>query len=143
MFFLRLFFVLYLMVVFFAGCSVSRALNQPDKKDLSVLQAGVSRHRVIAELGYPRFTEEKDGKKVDIFTFVQGYSKGAKTGRALAHGTADFFTLGLWELVGTPIEGAASGTEVQVKVTYDDQDRVASTEAFRGGHKIDRATKKE
>ncbi len=124
---------------FLAGCSVVMATKQPDKKDLSVLQTGNERSRVIAELGPPLYTEQKDGQTVDVFSFTQGFSKGMKAGRAVAHGAADVFTLGLWELAGTPIESAASGTQVKVKVTYDKDNRVASTEALAGGQKLEKA----
>ena len=49
---------------------------------------------------------------------------------------ADFFTLGLWEIAGTPIEGAASGTQVKVEVLYDENDRVEAVKAYSGGHKV-------
>ena len=61
---------------------------------------------------------------VDVFQFVQGYSKGAKAARSIFHGVADVFTLGLWEIVGTPTELIASGTKLKVTVTYDDQQKV-------------------
>ncbi len=108
------------------GCSVVMATKQPHKKNLSVLDEGTPRNKVIAELGAPILTEEKDGNKVDTFAFVQGYSKGSRTGRAIFHGIADVFTLGLWEVVGTPIESIASGTDMKLEVVYDETDCVMS-----------------
>ncbi len=109
-----------------SGCSVVMATRQPDKKDLTVLDEGTPRNQVVAELGAPILTEEKDGNKVDTFAFVQGYSKGSRTGRAVFHGIADVFTLGLWEVVGTPIESIASGTDMKIEVVYDENDLVMS-----------------
>jgi hypothetical protein len=37
-------------------------------------------------------------------------------------------TLGLWEVVGTPIEAIATGTDMTVVVTYDENDRVITAE---------------
>jgi hypothetical protein len=105
------------------GCAVVKATNQPDKKNLSVFSAGTPRSYVIAEVGSPTFTEEKDGQRIDIFAFTQGYSKGAKVGRAFFHGAADLVTLGMWEVVGTPFEAAVNGTDMKIQVTYSD-DRV-------------------
>jgi hypothetical protein len=105
------------------GCAVVKATNQPDKKNLSVFSAGTPRSYVIAEVGTPTFTEEKDGQRVDIFAFKQGYSKGAKVGRAFFHGAADLMTLGMWEVVGTPFEAIADGTDMKIQVTYE-QNRV-------------------
>lgn len=110
-----------------SGCSVFMAAKQPGKKDLSRLAAGTPRPLVIAEFGAPITTEIKDGAKVDIFSFVQGYSKGAKTGRAIFHGTADVFTLGLWEVVGTPTEAVFDGQQTVVQVNYDASEKVVSS----------------
>ena len=112
---------------FQSGCSVFMAAKQPPKKDLSVLTAGTHRARLIAEFGAPIHTETKDGNKVDVFKFVQGYSTGAKTGRAVFHGAADVFTLGLWEVVGTPTEAAFDGQDMAVQVSYDAQDKVTES----------------
>ena len=122
------------------------AAKQPDKKDLSVLDLGTPRSHVIAELGQPAWSENKDGERVDVIAFKQGYSKGAKAGRAFFHGVADVFTLGLWEVVGTPIESVASGTHMKVEVIYDGEDRVKSV-TFLEGEKLvapaDLATEQE
>jgi len=121
-----------------SGCSVVMATRQPGRKDLSVLSKGVERPRVIAELGSPLSTEtKKDGCKVDTFAFIQGYSTGAKAGRAVFHGVADFFTLGLWEVVGTPTEAIFSGSKVKTNVEYDKDDRVTNVAVFEGKEKVD------
>jgi hypothetical protein len=114
-----------------SGCAVVKATNQPDKKNLSVFSAGTPRSYVIAEVGAPAFTEEKDGQRIDVFAFKQGYSKGAKVGRAFFHGAADLMTLGMWEVVGTPFEAIADGTDMKVQVTYE-QDRVTDVTYLAG-----------
>lgn len=106
------------------GCSVFMAAKQPPKKNLGVLKEGTPRGLLLAEFGQPSATESKDGKKVDVFSFTQGYSKGAKTGRAVIHGAADVFTLGLWEVVGTPTEAVFDGKKMAFEVTYDASDKV-------------------
>ena len=108
------------------GCAVFMAARQPSRKDLSVLSRGTPRNMVLAELGQPAATETRDGKKVDVFSFTQGYSKPAKAARAVFHGTADIFTLGLWEVVGTPTEAVFDGTKMGLQVTYDGDDRIES-----------------
>jgi len=68
---------------------------------------------------------------------VQGYTGLEKGGRAVLPGAADVMTLGLWEIVGTPIEGSlANGTKVSVEVTYDREDRVALITPIRGQEKL-------
>lgn len=120
------------------GCAVYMAANQPSKKDVSVLKAGSPRSTVIAELGPPVHTSERAGGKVDIYNFVQGYSGVEKGARAVLHGAADVFTLGLWEVIGTPIEGAANGTKISVEVLYDKEDRVVKVVPIKGGEELEK-----
>ncbi len=118
------FFVLAVTIMFLSGCSVFMAAKQPDKKNLDLLKVGTPRSTLLAEFGQPISSEVKEGKKCEVFSFVQGYSKGAKIGRAAFHGVADVFTLGLWEVVGTPTELIFDGTKMTYQVTYDDMDCV-------------------
>jgi hypothetical protein len=120
-----------------SGCAVYMAANQPEKKDVGVLKPGTPRNALIAEFGAPVQTATKDGNKSDIFTFTQGYSGLERGGRAVLHGAADVFTLGLWEVVGTPIEGYANGTKISIEVLYDRDDRVAKVVPIRGQEKLD------
>ena len=88
------------------------AAKQPVKKDISLFEVGVPRTTLIAEYGAPILSEYKNEKKIEIFKFIQGYSTGAKVGRAFFHGAADVVTLGLWELIGIPTEITFSGDEL-------------------------------
>jgi hypothetical protein len=109
------------------------AANQPAKKDMTVLKEGIHQSVVRAELGQPVWSGEEDGCPCDLYKFKQGYSKGSKAGRAIFHGLADVFTLGLWEVVGTPVELIASGTDVTAKVFYDKDLKVVRFQTFEGG----------
>lgn len=115
---------LALLSVMLAGCSVFMAAKQPEKKDIDLLQPGTTRAQMISEFGAPVVSELKDGKRYEIFKFVQGYSTGAKAGRAFFHGAANVVTLGLWELIGTPTEITFSGDEMAFQVKYDENDIV-------------------
>lgn len=121
-----------LLLITSTGCSVYMAAKQPGEKDLSVLKPGTHRSAVIAELGAPVWSGQKDSDKVDVFTFKQGYSAAARTGRALFHGTADVFTLGLWEVFSTPTEAYFSGSDIKLEVTYDSKDLVKSARSVAG-----------
>ena len=106
------------------GCAVVMAAHQPSRKDTGLLTPGIPRNAVLAEIGAPIATETKEGKRVEVYSFVQGYSKGARVSRTIGHGTADVFTLGLWEVVGTPTEAVFNGKRVAYEVTYDSSDRI-------------------
>jgi len=119
------------------GCAARMAAKQPDKKDLTVLKKGTPRERVIAELGAPTWTDKKDDRIVDIFSFIQGYSKISKTGRVVAHGLLDIASLGLWEIVGTPIESYADGSEIKVVVRYGENEKVLKVEMLKGKDEVE------
>ena len=122
---LRFFLILSHALLCFSGCSVYMAAHQPKKKDLSVLERGTPRSFVVAELGAPATTDrDKRGNRYDFFLVTQGYSKGSRLGRAFAHGAADLFTIGCWEVIGTPTELAFDGTQLRIQVTYSDRDLV-------------------
>jgi len=116
--------VLLILLLSASGCSVFMAAKQPEKKDVDLLKEGTSRAMLISEFGAPVISEYRDGKRYEIFKFTQGYSTGAKAGRAFLHGAANVVTLGLWELVGTPTEITFSGDDMAFQVRYDENDIV-------------------
>jgi len=115
------------------SCSVFMAAHQPDKKNLNFLKPGVHQSAVRAELGRPVWSGEENGFQVDLFKFIQGYSKEAKVGRVLFHGVADLLTFGIWEIAGTPIELMESGTDTSIRIIYDQSLRIQEVEIHPKG----------
>jgi outer membrane protein assembly factor BamE (lipoprotein component of BamABCDE complex) len=107
-----------------AGCSPVMAAHQPSRKDVDLLSPGMPRNTLLAELGQPVASDVKNGQRVEVFSFVQGYRKGVRIGRTIGHAAADVMTLGLWEVAGTPTEATLNGHNVAYEVTYDASDRV-------------------
>lgn len=114
-----------------AGCSVYMAAKQPDAKNIDLFAVGTPRALMLAEFGMPTVAETRNGRRYEIFKFVNGYSAGARAGRAVFHGAADVMTLGLWEVVGTPTEGVFSGDEMAFRVRYDKDDRIDEVVALK------------
>ncbi|BCT66868.1 hypothetical protein [Nitrosospira sp. NRS527] len=112
------------LLFFSSGCSVFMAIDQPDKKNVDLFRVGTPRSVLLGEFGAPAVSETRSGRKYEIFKFVQGYSTGAKAGRALVHGAADVATFGLWEVVGTPAEAIFSGDEMAYEVSYDQDNKI-------------------
>lgn len=106
------------------ACSVFLAANQPDKKDLSILTAGTPRSRVLEQLGQPVSSRLQGERRIDLFSFVQGYSKEAKVARAFGHGVGNLATGGLWELGGTATETTFDGKKISLEVTYNSADQI-------------------
>ena len=122
--FFKVFAALFCMAALLNGCSVYMASNQPTAKNLDLLKEGTPRTLLIAEYGVPLETKTISGTgKCEVFKFTQGYSSGAKASRAVLHGIADVFTLGLWEVIGTPAESVFSGNFLAYEVCYDDSER--------------------
>lgn len=108
-----------------SGCAVVMAAKQPDYKNVELFKPGTTRGQLLGEFGQPVSTEtRKDGTKCDTFSFTQGYSGGAKAGRAVLHGVADVLTLGLWEIIGTPTEAVLNGNTVGYQACYGADERV-------------------
>lgn len=104
------------------GCSVGMALSGDENPELSVIKVGATRGEVELQLGEPIETQTVEGGgRIDTYEYEIGNEPSA--GRAVAHGVADVLTLGIWELVGTPIE-AVQGTTYHAKITYDEDDKV-------------------
>ena len=120
--------ILMLTVVAIGCAATQKAASQPKATDLSVLDPGTSRDLVILELGAPAESRTKKSKKIDLFSFVQGYSAKARAARVAGHAAGDAMTFGLWGLVGTPIERGFNGTVLGYRVFYDENDNVASSE---------------
>ena len=102
------------------GCSVVKAVKGQDDADLSVLKEGTPRVIVVHELGAPKYTD----KTTDVYEACKGDE--SSMGRAITHGILDVLTLGLWEVVGTPIEmGAEADKECyRITVVYDEDNKL-------------------
>ena len=116
--------VVALFLTMLNACSVYMAAHQPTQKNEALFKVGTSRDALIAEFGVPVTSGVKDGKKYEIYRFTQGYSQGNKAARAVVEGTADVFTLGLTEVITTPIESINDGSLRVYEVTYDSNDCV-------------------
>lgn len=109
-----------------SGCSVVMASKQPSKKNTTMLNTGIPRSLVVAEFGAPVISEMKEGKRYEIYTFVQGYSTASKVSRAFWHGAADVATVGLWEIIGTPTETVFNGKKMSYEIFFDQNDNIES-----------------
>ena len=107
-------------LLFTPGCSAYKAMNQPDEKNLAtILAIGSDKDLVRAELGQPiSYGKDSEGNETEVYSFVDGYNNATKSSRAMFHFAADVLTIGLWELVGNPIEGAYKGDKLTYRVTY-------------------------
>ena len=118
----KLLLVLLLVAPFLEACSVGMALSGDKDPDLSVVKKGASRTEVEFQLGKPTETKtEAAGTTKAKYQYQLGNEPSA--GRAVAHGAMDVLTLGIWEVVGTPVE-AINGTKYELWITYNNLDEI-------------------
>lgn len=113
-----------------SACAVGMAMSGTEEPDLGAVRVGTTRGEVELHMGYPsRTTTLEGGGRLDVYEYEIGDEPS--TGRAIGHGIMDILTLGIWEIVGTPIEGFR-GDKHYLTVTYDSDDRVTALKSGRG-----------
>lgn len=111
------------------GCSVGMAMSGKPDPNLGALSTGQSRDIVLLNLGQPAKTATTETGRIDVFRLERGNQKSV--GRAVGHAAMDVLTMGIWEVVGTPIEGFA-GDKFTVTVEYDKDDKVMKVSTADG-----------
>jgi len=109
------------------GCAPVLAAKQDNYVHVEDVQPGVHKAIALSTFGSPiqNYVNHK-GESCDIFKFRQGYRNSTKVARAVLHGTADLLTLGLWEIIGTPVEAGLNGENVSYEVCYNKENVVTS-----------------
>jgi hypothetical protein len=125
------------MLVLWSGLSawsVGMALSGDENPDLGAIRIGSQRGEIELHLGAPvQSVSLEDGRRADIYEYQNGNEPSA--GRAIGHGMMDLLTLGLWEVVGTPIEGV-QGKTYHATITYDRDDKVVEIKTQKKGSTI-------
>ena len=125
----RFLFPLLAVSLICTGCSMFMAMHGKRDANVGALSIGQDRAIVIANLGQPSKTVTTESGRVDVFELQRGNAPSG--GRALAHGAIDVLTLGLWEIIGTPIE-AMQGESYTLTIEYDKQDKVTKVATGEG-----------
>ncbi len=117
-----------------SGCSVLMAANRESYRgDVGVIQEGVSRTEVIAELGQPdSFFKPETGGFDDRYVLdPEAHHTWVKVGTVVVHLGADLFTGFLWELVGTPYELAVRDRKVIYHLAYNPDGKLSTIEKIK------------
>ena len=111
--------ILLCTAVLAQGCSAFMAGKKQTRKDLSVIRIGGHRDDIVAVLGAPYQTQRfEDGQVKDTYKIVEDApSKEMKTVEVLGNGVLSIGTLGLWEIIGTPMQ-IASQQEATLFILY-------------------------
>jgi hypothetical protein len=115
--------VMMVLCLGLSGCSVWMAASGHKEPNLGAFNIGSTRGQVEQQLGTPKSTVTlDDGCRQDTYEYK--INAEPAPGRAVAHGVADVLTLGIWEVVGTPVEAANLGDKKQMIITYDSENKV-------------------
>ncbi|WP_051555265.1 hypothetical protein [Legionella fairfieldensis] len=113
------FFTAVTLTLHLSGCAVYKAaqndgVSVSDIKNCNSKECFLSKGMKVIE-----HREEKNGHVVEVYRAIARKS-GLNYLRAAGHGALDVATLGIWEVAGTPIEGAISNNRgyIIAKVTY-------------------------
>jgi hypothetical protein len=111
------------------GCSVGMAMSGKPDPNLGAVKEKVKRGEVELNLGGGpiKATSLSNGQLLCVYKYETGNT--ASTGRAIFHLLMDVFTLGLWEIIGTPMEGFSGNTQY-VSVVYDGDERVVEVKPY-------------
>lgn len=118
-----------------SGCSVVMAASRSSYRgDVAVIKEGAPRTEVLAELGQPdSFSKTETGGFDDRYVLdPDAHRTWVKVATAIGHLGADFFTLCLWEFVGTPYEIAVRDKVVTYHLQYSPQGTLTSIEKIKG-----------
>lgn len=122
--------ILILFVLLQQSCSVGMALSGNKQQDISTFYVGADRLFVHGRTGFPDSSiQDKDGKWIDTYLIISGDEPS--TLRAIGHSALDVVTLGLWEVIGTPIELAVGSEDHdRFEIFYDENDKIERLERF-------------
>ena len=121
--------ILSLFFFLFASCSVKMAAEKKGVSMEEVTQCRTKGALLAKGAIFVEAKESEEGEKVEIYKVQK---PTGSTGRAVMHGVLDVLTFGVWEVAGTPIEGAAGKEEFNyIKVRLDDQDNIKTIELLQ------------
>lgn len=109
-----------LVLCFVSGCSVYMEATRPTPVDLAKFNPGDSRSSVTQELGAPVTTSKgAGGTSCDLYLlYTKGYGVAGKAPIAVGELAADFFTIGLAEIILSPTEAVTRNEKRTVWFCY-------------------------
>jgi hypothetical protein len=109
------------------GCSPVMEATRPTPVDIQQFTVGESRTQVIGVLGSPSSSIKDGDHSCDVYRLYTRGPGGVEKGAiAAGEAVADVFTLGLTEVIFTPVEAGTRNAKHTVTVCYDDSGKMLS-----------------
>lgn len=98
------------------------------------MQVGADRMFIEDTFGPPNMAASMDNGKTKVIYKIdpEAHSAGARNAAVAGHVVADVLTLGLWEIVGTPLELAAQDKMTNYIIIYGPDNKIQSVETIKG-----------
>jgi len=125
---------LVIVVSLLSGCAVAMSANRTTHKgDTAAIHKGADRMAIESTFGPPDMTSSLDNGKTKVIYKIDpdASSEGGRNAAVAGHAVADVLTLGLWEVVGTPLELGAQDKFTNYIVVYNKNDKIESVETIR------------
>jgi len=124
--------VAILVTLFSPGCSIFMAASRSTKRDVSCIRTGEHRDVIIASLGVPNTSVkmESGGFRDYYKVALNAQTKGGKVASVIGHTAMDVLTLGIWEVVGTPLELAVQDKITTFILNYDANGKLVDYETI-------------
>lgn len=122
------------VVMMSAGCSTVMEARRPDPVDLRQFSIGDRRFDIVTQIGAPLATETEGSESCDVYKLVtHGVHRAGKAAIILGEAAADVYTLGLFEVIATPVEGATASAPHTVAFCYSADRKLQSISESRPG----------
>lgn len=108
-------FMILMIACMLAGCAINSALKQRSI-DMSAVKVGAKQYEIENQLGNALETKTEGNSKTCLYYIESG---DPSVGRAALHAIGDYYTLGLWEIVGSKTE-ASHIRKFRFSITYVD-----------------------
>jgi len=108
-------FMIVMIACILTGCAINSALKQRSV-DMSVVKVGAKQYEIENQLGNALETKTEGNTKTCLYYVESG---DPSAGRAALHAIGDYYTLGLWEIVGSKME-ASHIRKFKFSITYVD-----------------------
>jgi hypothetical protein len=114
-----------------SGCSVYMEATRPTPVDLAKFTPGESRLSVLEQVGAPvTTTKDRNGSTCDLeLLYITGYGAPVKVPLAILEGAADFFSIGLAEIILSPTESVTRNEKKPVWLCYKNDSLLTVTVA--------------
>lgn len=125
---------LLLSAFLLSGCAVAMSASRSKYQgDPSIIQVGADRAVIESTFGSPNMTASlNDGETKVIYKIDPNAHRAATRNAAVAgHVVADVLTLGLWEVVGKPLELAAQDKLTTYIIVYNADGKAKSVEVVK------------